>query len=112
MRGHGVKGWVVPLAVAALLAAGLGIAANRALGASTGKKAHVEDKVKVHVKHRTLFVEGTPGDDQIALRLRAGDPTRVEVVTQDGLAGHELRRDRFDEILVEAGDGNDRVAID
>jgi Ca2+-binding RTX toxin-like protein len=33
-------------------------------------------------------------------------------VTQDGIVGHDLRRDRFDQIFVDARDGNDRVAID
>jgi Ca2+-binding RTX toxin-like protein len=112
MERNVMRGWFVPLAAAAMLAAGLGIAADHALAATSKSKAKSEQKVKAHIKHRTLVVEGTPGDDQIALRLRSGDPTIVEVVTQDGLRGHNLRRDRFDEIIVEAGDGNDHVSID
>jgi len=112
MQRNEVTGRVVALAAAVMLAVGLGVAADHALAAGSRHKADGNHEIKAHVKHRTLVVEGTPADDQIALRLRAGDPTVVEVVTQDGLAGHNLRRDRFDEILVEAGDGNDRVSID
>ncbi len=112
MERNVMRGWFVPLAAAAMLAAGLGIAADHALAATSKSKAKSEHKVKAHIKHRTLVVEGTRADDQIALRLRSGDPTIVEVVTQDGLRGHNLRRDRFDEIIVEAGDGNDHVSID
>jgi Ca2+-binding RTX toxin-like protein len=97
------------LAAAVLLAAGLGLAADQAFAATVKTKG---DKVKAQIKHGTLVVEGTPDNDQIALRLRFGDPTRVEVVTQDGVVGHNLRRDRFDQIFVDAGAGNDRVAVD
>ena len=80
----------------------------------TEAQAHGDHhKVKAHIKHGTLVVKGTEGDDQISLRLRAGDPSIVEVVTQDGIRGHnKLRRERFDAILVEAAGGNDRVSID
>jgi Ca2+-binding RTX toxin-like protein len=98
------------LAAAVLLAAGLGLAADQAFAANG--KANGDHKVKAQIKHGTLVVEGTPDDDQIVLRLRSGDPTRVEVVTQNGVVGHNLRRDRFDQIFVDAGEGNDRVAVD
>ena len=98
------------LAAAALLAVGLGIAADQAFAATV--KTQGNHGVKAQIKHGTLVVEGTPNDDQIALRLSSGDPTRVEVVTQDGVVGHNLRRDRFDQIFVDAGAGNDRVAVD
>jgi Ca2+-binding RTX toxin-like protein len=98
------------LAAAVVLAAVFGLAANQAFAAKGTTKG--DHKVKAHIKHGTLVVEGTRGDDQIVLRLRSGDPTTVEVVTQDGIVGHDLRRDRFDQIFVDARDGNDRVAID
>jgi Ca2+-binding RTX toxin-like protein len=98
------------LAAAVLIAAGLGLAADQAFAAKV--KTNGDHKVKAQIKHGTLVVEGTPDDDQIVLRLRSGDPTRVEVVTQDGVVGHNLRRDRFDQIFVDAGAGNDRVAVD
>src|SRR3954447_994550 len=114
MRKHVVKRWLVPLATAALLASAAGVAASQALAAGSKHGRHGDHhKVKAHIKHRTLVVKGTEGDDQISLRLRAGDPSIVEVVTQDGVRGHKkLRRDRFDAILVEAAGGNDRVSID
>jgi Ca2+-binding RTX toxin-like protein len=110
MRRHVRTGWFASLAAAVLLAAGLGLAADQAFAAKG--KAKGGQKVKAHIEHGTLVVEGTRGDDQIVLRLRSGDPTTVEVVTQDGVVGHDLRRDRFDQIFVDARDGNDRVAVD
>src|SRR5215212_9936246 len=114
MRGHVIKGWLVPLVAAALLASAAGIAASQAFAAGSRHRPHGDHhKVKAHVKHRTLVVKGTQGDDQITLRLRAGDPSIVEVVTQDGLRGHKkLRRERFDAIVVEARGGDDHVSID
>jgi Ca2+-binding RTX toxin-like protein len=110
MKRHLGTGRFALLAFAALLAAGLGLAADQAFAAKV--KSNGDHKVKAQIKHGTLVVEGTPDDDQIVLRLRSGDPTRVEVVTQDGVVGHNLRRDRFDQIFVDAGQGNDRVAVD
>jgi Ca2+-binding RTX toxin-like protein len=106
MRSQVATGWFASLAAAILVAVGLGLAADQAFAANGSHK------VKAQIKHGTLVVEGTPDNDQIALRLRFGDPTRVEVVTQDGVVGHNLRRDRFDQIFVDAGAGNDRVAVD
>jgi Ca2+-binding RTX toxin-like protein len=106
MRSQVATGWFASLAAAILVAVGLGLAADQAFAA---KGSH---KVKAQIKHGTLVVEGTPDNDQIVLRLRFGDPTRVEVVTQDGVVGHNLRRDRFDQIFVDAGEGNDSVAVD
>jgi Ca2+-binding RTX toxin-like protein len=106
MRSQVATGWVASLAAAILVAVGLGLAADQAFAANGSHK------VKAQIKHGTLVVEGTPDNDQIVLRLRFGDPTRVEVVTQDGVVGHNLRRDRFDQIFVDAGEGNDSVAVD
>jgi Ca2+-binding RTX toxin-like protein len=106
MRSQVATGWFASLAAAILVAVGLGLAADQAFAANGSHK------VKAQIKHGTLVVEGTPDNDQIVLRLRFGDPTRVEVVTQDGVVGHNLRRDRFDQIFVDAGEGNDSVAVD
>jgi hypothetical protein len=110
MRRHVRTGWFTSLAAAVLLAAGLGLAADQAFAAKG--KAKGGQKVKAHIKHGTLVVEGTRGDDQIVLRLRSGDPTTVEVVTQDGVVGHNLRRDRFDQTSSTQAKANDRVAVD
>ena len=53
------------------------------------------------------------GNDKLALRLRAGDPRRLQVdVGDDGSADFTVQRRRFDRIVVNAGDGNDQVRID
>jgi Ca2+-binding RTX toxin-like protein len=90
-----------------VLAAGLltgGLAAN-------AQAAHVADSV--HVKHRTLIVQGSAGSDKLALRLRAGHPQTLQVdVGDDGSPNFQVNRNRFDRIRVYAGDGNDQVRID
>ena len=73
-------GWFASIAAAVLLAAGFGLAADQAFAAKVKNKG--DHKVKAQIKHGTLVVEGTPDDDQIVLRLRSGDPTRLEVVTR------------------------------
>ena len=115
MKRHVSTGWFFALAAAAVLASVAGVAAGHALAAPPKDKAKSHGKhhkVKAHIKHRTLVVKGSKDDDQIVLRLRSGDPATLEVVTQDGVVGHNLRRDRFDAILVQARDGNDSVSID
>jgi hypothetical protein len=62
----------------------------------------------VAISHRTLVIAGSPGDDKIALRLRARDPGRLQVdFGDDGSADFTVRRRRFDRIVVNAGGGND-----
>jgi Ca2+-binding RTX toxin-like protein len=116
------------LAVSGLLVAGLPATANAKAhhGAAdhhnahhaTGHRGHRADyrahsPVSVQVKHRVLTITGTAGSDTLALRLRAGDPGRLEVdVGDDGSADSSIRRRRFDRIVVNAGDGNDQVRID
>jgi Ca2+-binding RTX toxin-like protein len=69
--------------------------------------------VSVHVRHHTLTITGTGGSDRLALRLRAGDPRQLQVdVGDDGSAEFTVRRHRFDNIVINAGDGNDQVRID
>jgi Ca2+-binding RTX toxin-like protein len=68
-------------------------------------------KVEPRIEGTTLVVTGSDADDSVTLRLRAGLPDFVEV--DDGQPGRsQFRRDKFDSIRVEAGDGNDTVVID
>ncbi|MGH3078371.1 MAG: hypothetical protein ACRDPZ_09325, partial [Gaiellaceae bacterium] len=106
MRHFSFTDWLVAFGAATLMAAGIAVAADQAYAAPA------QDKIKAQIKHGTLFVAGTEADDEIALRLRAGYPGMLEVVTQDGPVGHNLRRDRFDEIVVGANGGDDLVRID
>jgi Ca2+-binding RTX toxin-like protein len=69
--------------------------------------------VQVMVKKDTLLVRGTPRDDTIVLRLRAGQPGTLEVdAGGDGRADAAVSRDRFDRIVVLARGGADAVTID
>ena len=97
---------IVPraLSVLAVLMAGLAIALVFAGTASAKPKA----KSKVH--KGTLTVTATNADENIVLRLRAGDPTQLEVAV--GTDSRFFKRDKFDHIVVDAGGGDDTVRID
>ena len=61
----------------------------------------------------TLVVTGKPVADILALRLRAGDATRLQFdIGNDGTAEYEFNRADFDSIRVDAGGGDDTVIID
>ena len=98
-----------PLVVTAVAALGLGFATQAGAAPAVKHKQKVEAKVR----HDTLEIEGTFRGDTIALRLKAGDPDTLELdVDDDGSAERRFDRDRFDEIEVEAGFGDDFVRID
>lgn len=68
-------------------------------------------KAKVHKD--TLTVTGTSAAETLALRLRAGDPTTLEIDVGDpGLDSFRFKRSQFDRIVVNAGGGDDVVRID
>lgn len=69
--------------------------------------------VDASVSGDTLRVLGTSGADTITLRLRAGDPTTVEVdAPADGVADASFSRDQFTKILILGRSGNDVLRID
>src|SRR5215218_7851947 len=69
--------------------------------------------VTAAVKRGRLTVNGTGADDQIAIRLRPGDPSLVEVdVRFDGVPEFSFARSRFTAIDVNLGGGNDVGRID
>ena len=112
--GGGVSRWIVSSAVAAGLITG-GLAASAQAHTPNAAHAHYRppSRVSVQVKHRTLTITGTAGNDKLALRLRAGDPRRLQVdVGDDGRADFTVERHRVERIVVNAGDGNDQVRID
>ena len=60
-----------------------------------------------------LTATGTPDGTKLALRLKAGDPTILELDDHDdGTADFSFDRAQFDHIVVNAGAGNDSVRID
>jgi hypothetical protein len=90
------------LVVGAILLAGLAFAADRAQAAYSAQ-----------VNNGTLTLTGNGASDQLALRLQAGDPTRLLVdVGDDGSAEFAFDRAAFDRIDVDAGGGDDQVRID
>ncbi len=99
MNQYTLRTWLV-LAAAALLPVIL------AVDAAASSKAEVEAKIK----RGTLEVEGTKAGEEIALRLRAGDPAILEIVTPGGVLA--FPRDQFTKIDVEAGHGDDLLRID
>ena len=61
----------------------------------------------------TLRVTGSPFSDQFALRLNAGDPTRLELdIDADGSADATFDMGSFTSIDVDARGGNDFVILD
>jgi hypothetical protein len=69
--------------------------------------------VNAAIKRNVLTVTGTSGGDTIALRLRAGDPSSLEIdVGADGTAEFRFARDRFNTINADGVSGDDRLTID
>ena len=100
------RGRVASTLVAALAAGLAGIAV-------LAETASAKDKVKASIQNNALTVAGTGASEAIALRLRSGDSTTLQIdVGDDGSADLTFKRDRFDHILVDAGNGNDTVRID
>jgi Ca2+-binding RTX toxin-like protein len=95
---------------AGVLSAGLTASAQADHAAHS---VHGKHQTPIRIKHRTLTITGSPASDKLALRLRAGDPQRLQVdVGDDGSADFTVRRHRFDRIVINAGEGNDQVRID
>src|SRR5215208_2190096 len=89
-------------AVAALLAPAVSSASNQKV-----------DGVRVKLKHGTLEVRGSRDTDAVALRLKAGDPNRVEVdVGNDDSADFSFQRQTVKSLAVDARAGDDLVRID
>src|SRR5215207_6001514 len=90
------------LAVAALLAPAVSSASN-----------HNVDGVRAKLKHGTLEVTGSRDRDAVALRLKAGGPSRVEVdVGNDGAADFSFQRQTVKRLAVDARAGDDLVRIE
>jgi hypothetical protein len=100
------------LLIAAAAAATLAITALLAAAHSNANKHRVDD-VRAALKHGTLKVQGGHGGQKVALRLNAGDPTRIEVdARDDGSADFSFARAYVREIKVRMGDGNDSARLD
>ena len=115
---------VATLAVAvAAVAAGILAGAGNAAPASVAGKAlwlqntpwlqKSEQFRQPTLVNGLLTVQGTNGDDRIALGLRAGQPGILEVdFGDDGSAEFSFERSEVAQIVVDAGNGGDAVRID
>src|SRR5215212_4026358 len=93
----------LPAAVVALALAGV-VAAVPTYASASGKV----DGVRAAVKRGTLNVTGSDGGQQVALRLKAGDASRIQVdAGNDGSADFSFASSNIAAIYVKLGDGND-----
>jgi Ca2+-binding RTX toxin-like protein len=71
------------------------------------------DGVRAEIKRDALRVKGGDGGQRVALRLTAGDPSRIEVdAGADGSADFSFDRGDVHAIEVKMGDGSDSARID
>jgi Ca2+-binding RTX toxin-like protein len=92
------------VAVAAAFAAAIGV---------SSAAATPYHGVKASLNYGTLMVKGTKGSDKIALRLKAGDSSILEVdARDDGSAEFSFPRADVARIVVDGGAGSDAVRID
>ncbi len=71
------------------------------------------DGVRAEIKRGTLAVKGNDRANAVALRLKAGDPSQIQVdVGDDGSADFSFARGEVGTIKVKMGDGNDSARID
>src|SRR5215218_4144479 len=90
------------VAVAALVAPAVSSASN-----------HKVDGVRAKLKHGTLEVKGSGEKDAVALRLKAGDPSRIQIdVGDDDAADFAFARQAVKRLAVHARGAEDLVRID
>jgi Ca2+-binding RTX toxin-like protein len=98
------------IATATVAALALAALVVPALASANGDRV---DGVRADVNRGTLSVQGGDAGQQVALRLKAGDPTQIQVDAGDnGSADFSFDRSAVDAINVKMGDGNDLVRID
>jgi Ca2+-binding RTX toxin-like protein len=98
----------LPAAVVALALSGLVVVAP-AYASANGKV----QGVRAAVKHGTLNVTGSDGGQRVALRLKANDPSTIQVDAGDNdSADFSIARGDVSAIKVKMGDGNDSARID
>ena len=80
---------------------------------ATPNKAKKKPKVKASIYRGQLNVLGTARNDRITLRLKPGNPSRLQVdVGGNGYTEFTFRRSRFSRIVVHAGAGSDALSVD
>ena len=124
IRLHDSRGVRPALLAASALAAiaAVGGTAGTAAGYGTAtahhayKASHLRKEAKVkdpQLEQGELAIEGTNGNDRLALRLQAGNPAILQVdVGDDGSADFSFARAEIAKISVDGGNGDDVVRID
>jgi Ca2+-binding RTX toxin-like protein len=93
--------------------AAVAVAAVLAGAAGAGNAASAETFKQPKLKHGLLKIKGTHEGDNIAIRLRAGDPGVLDVdIDKDAVADFSFRRDEVTTIHVDAHAGDDTVTLD
>jgi Ca2+-binding RTX toxin-like protein len=83
------------------------------VAAHSSAKNDKVDGVRAEIKHGTLDVKGSQHGDAIALRLKAGDPSRIQVdVGDDASADFTFARSDVSAIKVRGGHRADSIRID
>ena len=89
------------------------VLATLAFAVPSSANKHKVDGVKVANKHGTLEVKGSNQADSVALRLKAGDPSQIQVdVGDDGSADFSFARNAVVAIDVKMGNGDDSARVD
>lgn len=106
-RRHAAATLLGTAGAVAALALGLGIAAVHP------DAAQAKEKFTAKIQQATLVVDGTSADDTIVLRLRAGDPTTLEVNSAtSGQKDFAFKLSKIQAISVSGNGGNDTITID
>jgi Ca2+-binding RTX toxin-like protein len=107
-HGDGRRGVIVLVTALAIFLVALLFTSTSAYGATKKKQ-----KVQASISRGQLNVLGTRGNDRVTLRLKPGNPSRLQVdVGSDGHAEHTFKRSRFSRIVVHTGAGSDAITID
>ncbi|HST18158.1 MAG TPA: calcium-binding protein [Gaiellaceae bacterium] len=112
--------WPTRLAAATIAAAGAaGIGAASGSASAHGHAyrashhASSSSAVQASLENGLLSIEGSRGNDAIALRLKAGDPATIQVdAGDDGSADFEFPRASVARIALDAEQGDDVVRVD
>jgi len=105
---HGRR-WPARLITTSAVLAAAAIASPAVASASPHKVQDVHAKLT----HGTLEIKGGHRSNAVALRLKAGDPSQVQVdVGDDGSPDFAVARSDVAAIAVRMGNGNDSVRID
>jgi hypothetical protein len=84
-----------------------------AVAVPSSANKHKVDGVKVANKNGTLEVKGSNQADAVALRLKAGDPSQIQVdVGDNASADFSFARNAVVAINVKMGNGDDSVRVD